>query len=54
MNNSRITVFAEKKMLPTNKGYESFTFRPVLIVDGTVTNMKAEVKHENTTKISRK
>jgi len=44
MNNPNITIFAENKLLPANKGYESFVFRPVLILDGTVTNMRTEAK----------
>ena len=41
---NQVIIFAENKLLPTNHGFESFTFRPVLILDGTVTNMREPVK----------
>ena len=45
---NQVTIFAENKLYPTNKGFESFTFRPVLILDGTVTNMRKELDHGKT------
>ena len=48
MNNPRVTIFAENKPYPTNKGFDSFTFRPILILDGTVTNMRKEPTHGKT------
>ncbi len=59
MSEGNVTIFAENKILPTKDGFESFTSRPVLILDGTVTNIvqvkkPREVILENTTKISRK
>ena len=44
MNNPTVTIFAEHKPYPTKHRFESFTFRPVLILDGIVTNMRKPVK----------
>ena len=46
MNNPTVTIFAENKPYPTKHGFESFTFRPVLILDGTVTKMREPRKKE--------
>ncbi|HKL99230.1 MAG TPA: hypothetical protein VJZ06_04935 [Mobilitalea sp.] len=46
MNNPTVTIFAENKQYPANKGFESFTFHPILILDGTVTNMREPRKKE--------
>ena len=44
MDKNQVIIFAEHKPYPTNHEFESFTFRPVLILDGTVTNMREPVK----------
>lgn len=45
---NQVTIFAEHKPYSTNKGFKSFTFRPILILDGTVTNMRKEPNHGKT------
>ena len=48
MDKNQVTIFAENKPYPTKHRFESFTFRPVLILDGTVTNMRKELDHGKT------
>lgn len=40
MNKGSVTIFAEDKLYPIKTGYENFTFCPVLIIDGAVSNRK--------------